>query len=231
MNYKRVLIVFVVFLIFSFLTISGFSVFEVEKSSMRNTLLDGDFILARNANKDIKKGNIYILKFNETLLIKRCIANSGDIVHYSLDSVFVNNELVKFPQSAVHEFVTDQRNEKILLESLDEDKNFFSATDILFDFKNQKVYMCMDTESFNKIKKYHFNVKKSERNIYNLPRNDSFVVPIESFFFIGDNMEHSHDSRHFGSIHKQNVIGEAVFILFSYHNGRFHWNRFFKRIE
>lgn len=233
MNYKRILIVLTVFLIFFLIINKYYCIYEVSRSSMRNTLLDGDFILVRNGHNFLELRDICIFELKGKLLIKRSIAYSEDIVRYHLDSVFVNNKLVELPQSAVHEFVISQQDEKALIESLYKDVNFSPETDLLFDFFNQKVYVSLDSTSFYEIKnyKYQFTIKKSERNIYKLPQSGFIKIPARNIFFIGDNIEHSEDSRHFGPIPEKNIIGKAVLVLFNYHNGKFYWDRFLKKIE
>jgi signal peptidase I len=62
--------------------------------------------------------------------------------------------------------------------------------------------------------------------------DDSLVlVDKNSFFVMGDNFQESMDSRHFGLVSQKNIFGKATIILFNYHNGKFRWDRFMKKIE
>ncbi len=69
----------------------------------------------------------------------------------------------------------------------------------------------------------------------NILRRDSiqtsFYVPYKHYLMLGDNRNNSYDSRHFGPIPEENIIGKAVLVLFNYHNGKFRWDRFFKKIK
>jgi len=54
----------------------------------------------------------------------------------------------------------------------------------------------------------------------NLPIFDMMptIVPEDEFFMMGDNRDHSHDSRFWGSVHYKYIIGTPWFIYFSWEN-------------
>ena len=63
---------------------------------------------------------------------------------------------------------------------------------------------------------------KSYRTVYlkNFPykNSDTFIVPKDHYFFLGDNRDCSKDSRFLSSVgyvHKDNLVGKAQFIFFS----------------
>lgn len=51
------------------------------------------------------------------------------------------------------------------------------------------------------------------------------------YFMMGDNRHNSIDSREWGFVPEENIIGKATLVLFNYHNGKFRWDRFLKKIE
>jgi signal peptidase I len=42
------------------------------------------------------------------------------------------------------------------------------------------------------------------------------VIPPDSFFMMGDNRDHSNDSRFWGFAHRRDLIGRPLFIYWSY---------------
>jgi signal peptidase I len=50
----------------------------------------------------------------------------------------------------------------------------------------------------------------------NYVEGEELVVPPDSFFMMGDNREHSLDSRFWGFVPRENVIGRPVFIYWSF---------------
>lgn len=51
------------------------------------------------------------------------------------------------------------------------------------------------------------------------------------YFMLGDNRHHSIDSRYWGFVPEENIIGKSVCILFSTGNDGFQWNRILQAIE
>ena len=58
-----------------------------------------------------------------------------------------------------------------------------------------------------------------------------FTFTKDYFFMMGDNRSKSADSRAWGFVPEENLIGKVQCVLYSYHGGQFNWNRFFKGID
>lgn len=71
-----------------------------------------------------------------------------------------------------------------------------------------------------------------------MPRDNmpEIIVPENSFFMMGDNRDNSNDSRFWGFVPYENIIGKAQFLYWSWENndsllGKIRWNRIFRKIN
>ncbi|WP_308990444.1 signal peptidase I [Mariniflexile litorale] len=59
----------------------------------------------------------------------------------------------------------------------------------------------------------------------------SYVFKHDYFFMMGDNRKESFDSRFFGFLPKENIVGKVQCVLLSNYQDEFRWDRFLKKIE
>ena len=58
------------------------------------------------------------------------------------------------------------------------------------------------------------------------------MIPEDEFFMMGDNRDHSNDSRFWGSVPYKYIVGKPWFIYFSWdENFEVQWKRVFKTVD
>jgi len=65
---------------------------------------------------------------------------------------------------------------------------------------------------------------------------EEFIVPEGHYFALGDNRDNSRDSRFWGFVPEENLVGKAVFIWMSLDPNKsflskIRWNRLFRFVE
>jgi len=174
--------------------------FEIPSSSMENTLLIGDHVFVNREQFAPRS------RWMGPLLPYRDIRH-GDIVVFLSPAeagLYVVKRIIGIPGDRIH-----LRNGMVYRngEKLDEP------------------YVVHKGESYNPYRDNFPAVPASD--FYNVTpdwqlairsqmQGDDIVVPADSYFAMGDNRDVSYDSRYWGFIPKQNVIGRPMFIYWSF---------------
>ena len=207
-------VILVVFLLRSFL----FEPFKIPSGSMIPTLLVGDLILVNKfhygvrlpvinkkiiQNHDPKPGDVMVFRYpKDTSIdyIKRVVGVPGDEIAWRNQQLYVNNTRV--------------------------------ATQPLPDFYDEDSlrYAPQYTESFG-ADEHRILVDRSRRLF--LPANEVFPfrencqysaegvtckVPARHYFMMGDNRDNSQDSRFWGFVPDENIVGRAFFVWMNFGN-------------
>jgi len=200
----------------------------VPTGSMQNTILVGDyllvnkFIFAPSGNplpflpqRDVERGDIIVFKYPGNKIhpkndssrglvpyqinyVKRVIALPGETVEFRNNQVFINGQLL--PE---HRVIGDADNNEAALET----KEFEPSQ------PNEKysVYYSEDT-------------MKEVQAGRNLPRPNyaefgfqgkTMIVPENQFFVMGDSRDNSEDSRFWGFVPRELIVGRAMFVYWS----------------
>lgn len=182
--------------------------FRIPSGSMLPTLEVGDFILVNKFSYGIrlpivhkkiipislpKRGDIMVFRWppdGVTSYIKRVIGLPGDKIEYRDRNLYLNGKRVESVAEGDYLPFGD-----------DTPLNRFTQTIAIGASEQQMV-------------EYSSLQSKRPRR-FSRPR--SWVVPEGKYFMMGDNRDNSADSRSWGFVPEENIIGKAFFVWF-------HWN-------
>ena len=211
-------IILVVFIIRSFI----FEPFNIPSGSMIPTLRIGDLILVNKFEYGIKlpildhqvidnqkpsRGDVAVFRWprDETLdYIKRVVALPGDIVQYQNKQLKVNDELITKGR------VVDYLDPSTYKVSHQFQENFKGT--------NYKVLNDIGAIDF------YFDEKIFSDYCKKIVNGITCTVPKRHYFVLGDNRDNSSDSRYWGFVPEDNLVGKAVLIWFNIYDildGRF----------
>jgi signal peptidase I len=212
-------VILIVFMVRSFLI----EPFKIPSGSMIPTLLIGDFILVNKftygirlpvANKKIvpinepQRGDVMVFRYPEDLsidYIKRIVGVPGDKVEYRNKRLTINGKVAPT-----------------------EDGGNYLAVEPDLQYQNLKLQM----EELGV--KVHRTVQNPDvpavhlSSVQSFPHRDnctisedgfSCTVPPGNYFMMGDNRDNSKDSRYWGFVPDENIVGKAFMIWW-------HWGKF-----
>jgi signal peptidase I len=207
-------VIVAVFLLRSFLV----EPFKIPSGSMLPTLLVGDFILVNKytyglrlpvINKKIvdlndpQRGDVVVFRYppDPSLdYIKRVVGVPGDTVEYRNKQLSINGQLL--PQVRKEDY-------------LDTDRLFYTPrfTETGGTVRHD---ILVEADAPNFIPRPG-SFKYQENCQYN-SQGFQCVVPAGHLFVMGDNRDNSQDSRFWGFVPDENLVGKAFFIWFNFSN-------------
>ena len=180
-------VILVVFLLRSFL----FEPFRIPSGSMLPTLHVGDFILVN------KYGDVVVFRYpmDENVdFIKRIVGVPGDRVEYRDKVLYING--VEQKQSQPRDFIDE--TSMVTLDERDEDLS--GVTHLMALDHRRPGWVPLQA------------VMKKEEGCSSNNRGFVCTVPAGKYFAMGDNRDNSEDSRYWGFVPDENLVGRAVFI-------------------
>lgn len=191
--------------------------FKIPSPSMVPTLLIGDQIFVNKFvygvripftkirlwnGKDPERGEVIVFLWpeDESLdFIKRVVGLPGDTVRVEGDKVYVNGELVS------------KEPLKIVEDPKHDDRVFIEPNN---PYTNLSLFPGWDEFSiYREALGAHPHLTQYDR-AYSYPIEK--VIPPGHYFVMGDNRDHSDDSRRWGFVPRENIEGRAMFIWLSF---------------
>ena len=197
--------------------------FKIPSGSMIPTLLVGDFILVNKytygirlpvTNKKIigmnepKRGDVLVFRYPEDPsidYIKRVIGVPGDVVTYHNKQLIINGEVVKMEYDGDYKYVESGLG-YIYSDRYSEYLNKEESHSILI---NQDVKGLQ----YSNVRDFPFR-----DHCKYLRTGFTCEVPPGNYFALGDNRDSSSDSRYWGFVPEQNIVGKAFMIWWNFGN-------------
>lgn len=129
---------------------------RVNGNSMKTTLFDREILLLTKDNRNIKRFDIIVLKFDGERLVKRVVGLPGEHLKYVNNQLYVNDNLIE--------------------------------------------------DSFSNSITSSFDIKELGYE----------VIPDNHYFVLGDNRSESKDSRFFGMVDIDDIVGKTKFRLYPF---------------
>jgi signal peptidase I len=209
-------VILVVFLLRSFL----FEPFKIPSGSMIPTLLVGDLILVNKyhygirlpvinkkiiANHDPQRGDVMVFHFPKDPsidYIKRVVGVPGDEVSFREQRIYLNGAAVPIEQLPPPGFYDED-----LRQYFPEFKEKLGETEhnILLNPRSQPFYGAEDKIAFP----FRENCRYSAEGV-------TCKVPPGHYFMMGDNRDNSQDSRFWGFVPDENIVGKAFWIWMNF---------------
>lgn len=199
----------------------------VPTGSMQNTILIGDyllvnkFIFAPSGNplpflpqRDVKRGDIIVFKYPGNKVnpendrargiipyqinyVKRVIALPGETIEFRNNQVYINGQLL--PE---HRIIGDADDNESALETK--------------EFEPRKEGETYDVYYSERSMKYVQSGRDATREDYEFAvPGKPMVVPENQFFVMGDSRDNSEDSRYWGFVPRELIVGRAMFVYWS----------------
>jgi signal peptidase I len=177
-----------------------FRVVTVPTGAMANTIIPGDRVLVTRSVGEVKRGDVVVFKFpkdQQVLYVKRVIGMPGDEVWLEGMKVFIN--AVELPEQRV-------------MVSFDGASQYSALTEVRAEPPGSNAHYCV-----------YYDAAQAESGEGSMTQGMKYgvsnpvKVPADSYFVLGDSRDNSLDSRYWGFVPRELIVGKAVMILSSTH--------------
>lgn len=227
--------------VYIYLRLNVFTSCVIPTYSMSPTLIEGDYIYvslqkkdAQNRKESFKRNDILIFNFPyedqengmkadvEQLYCKRCAAIPGDTFYIDRQGVYH----VKGTDSELGNRTGQIETGQL---SVEYDSLYIPriGDKLLIDLNNFHLYRaCIEYETKKQIKIFRGKIYLGEQVI------QSYLFKKNYYYMVGDNIGDSYDSRYWGLLPEELILGKGCFIWFSKNpeTKETRWNRIFKSL-
>ncbi len=179
--------------------------FRIPSGSMLPTLLIGDYILVNKYEYGIR------LPLTKTKIFNISEPKRGDVIVFRYpgnENINFIKRVIGIPGDKIEYF-----NKQLFINGIKNEKRKQETHEYISDFGRQELEIFTENDN---------------QRIYNIlndnmiPANDDeFLVPENKYFVMGDNRDHSSDSRYWGFVPEKNLVGEAFLIWMNFDSKNF----------
>jgi signal peptidase I len=194
---------------------------DVPSGSMKPTILEGDRLYVNKLAYDLKipfttrhlaewsnphRGDIVVFfsPYDGQRLVKRVIGLPGDTLELRNNVLVLNGEVVSYKPIA-DELLRD-------VAAADREQSAFAAEQL-----PNRVHAVAAIPGV-----------QARRDF------GPYVVPAGKYFMMGDNRDNSFDSRYYGAVDRQRIVGHATSVVLSFDRQHYwlpRWHRFFSSLD
>ncbi|MFD2532441.1 signal peptidase I [Gracilimonas halophila] len=179
---------FIVLVLLVLASVTKFSIYRVQGNSMFDTIHQGDIILIW---KKFKSKNVF--KRNDIVLFYYEI--NDEVIPYVKRITAIPNDIIKINSDKL---VIDEQ-------SYPHDGLYYLISGDTKTKGREYLTYLMD-QSFECVEEHNFKIKT-------ISSSTIFSIPNRCYFLIGDNPHESMDSRFFGFIHEDHIVGKVIAVF------------------
>lgn len=205
-----------------------FEPFQIPSGSMMPTMLVGDFILVQKYSYGVhdpvwrselietgspERGDIAVFKYplDEKLdYIKRVVGLPGDQIIYRNKTLFIKPSCEREPENC-DQFIEMKQEMQSVYETNQYGHTIARINEDLGGVEHEILA--------NINQQYEFPFVQPGGKV------NEWIVPEDQYFMMGDNRDNSQDSRFWGFVREDQLVGKAVFIWMSFvkNEGEYSW--------